>query len=101
MKAGWGDWAGPGSQAVSQRTLKRRDLALRQLENDRKLNSSTRRDFKKEGVIISEKRIKSAAKFKVGKVPFPFTSQEEYERSLQLPVGGKGMISFQTQFESR
>mmetsp|Transcript_20502 Transcript_20502/g.22271 ORF Transcript_20502/g.22271 Transcript_20502/m.22271 type:complete len:332 (-) Transcript_20502:534-1529(-) len=87
VKAGWGDWAGPGSQAVSQRTLKRRDLALRQLENDRKLNSSTRRDFKKEGVIISEKRIKSAAKFKVGKVPFPFTSQEEYERSLQLPVG--------------
>ena len=36
---------------------------------------------------VSKKRIKSAAPLKIGEVPYPFTSREQYERSLQVPVG--------------
>jgi U3 small nucleolar RNA-associated protein 14 len=38
-------------------------------------------------VIISEKTIKKAKKYSVERVPFPFQSREQYERSLQQPLG--------------
>ena len=50
-----------------------------------------RRDSALANVVISDRRIKTAAKFKIADIPHPFTSREEYERSLQMPLGG---ISF-------
>lgn len=38
-------------------------------------------------MIISERRDKKAAKFTTAGVPFPFTSREQFERSLRNPVG--------------
>jgi U3 small nucleolar RNA-associated protein 14 len=31
--------------------------------------------------------VKTASKYKVGEIPHPFTTREEYERSLQMPLG--------------
>ena len=38
-------------------------------------------------VIISDRRIKTSAKFKISEIPHPFTSIAEYEQSLQAPIG--------------
>ena len=38
-------------------------------------------------VVINERRMKKAAALKVTEVPYPFTSREQYERSLRRPVG--------------
>jgi U3 small nucleolar RNA-associated protein 14 len=38
-------------------------------------------------VLINEKRVKAAARLKVEEVPYPFTSREQYERSLAVPIG--------------
>ena len=38
-------------------------------------------------VVINERRLKKAAALKVAHVPYPFTSREQYERSLRRPVG--------------
>ena len=48
---------------------------------------STRLDNDKVGVILSEKRDKKLAKLQAATVPYPFTSREQYERSLRAPVG--------------
>jgi hypothetical protein len=45
-------------------------------------------------VLISEKRIKTAAKYKIADIPHPFTTREEYERSLQMPIGGLKFFYF-------
>ncbi len=46
-----------------------------------------RKDSHLAGVIISEKRDKKLAKYQADKVPYPFTSREQYERSLRTTVG--------------
>jgi U3 small nucleolar RNA-associated protein 14 len=38
-------------------------------------------------VIISEKTIKKVKKYAVDAVPFPYKDREQYERSLQQPLG--------------
>ena len=38
-------------------------------------------------MIISEKRNKKAATFTTAGVPYPFTSREQFERSLRAPLG--------------
>ncbi|EAQ85127.1 hypothetical protein CHGG_09141 [Chaetomium globosum CBS 148.51] len=71
---GWGNWVGDG---VSNRDKKRHQgRFITKVEGVKKKD---RKDFKMKGVIISEKRIR--------KLPHPFESQQQYERSLRLPVG--------------
>ncbi len=53
-----------------------------------------RQDGKIFNVMISDKRVKTAAKYKIDEVPHPFTTREEYERSMQMPVGGKINATF-------
>ena len=36
---------------------------------------------------LSDRRVKTAGKYKITGVPHPFTSREEYEQSLRMPVG--------------
>ncbi|KAK4034429.1 Utp14 protein-domain-containing protein [Parachaetomium inaequale] len=71
---GWGNWVGDG---VSNRDKKRHQgRFITKVEGVKKKD---RKDFKLKDVIISEKRIR--------KLPHPFESQQQYERSLRLPVG--------------
>ncbi|KAK3896897.1 Utp14 protein-domain-containing protein [Staphylotrichum tortipilum] len=71
---GWGSWVGEG---VSAREKKRHQgRFITKVDGVKKKD---RKDFKLKDVIISERRVK--------KLPHPFESQQQYERSLRLPVG--------------
>lgn len=61
-----------------------------QTENETK--RMERKDATLKNVMISERRIKNVSKYKVSEIPYPFKSREEYERSLQMPVGGKNIF---------
>lgn len=87
VKAGWGDWAGPGAMEVSPRILAIRDRAMLKVQKENDVQRLQRKDFHKQTVILSERRSKAAAKYKVVDVPYPFTCREDYERSLQMPLG--------------
>lgn len=93
VKAGWGDWAGPGQMEVSPKILAKRDQRMMQVQREHETLRLNRADANLKNVTISEKRIKNAAKYKVAAVPYPFSSREEYERSLQMPVGGEWQAS--------
>jgi U3 small nucleolar RNA-associated protein 14 len=86
-KAGWGDWAGPGKVGVSQRVVKKRKHLLKNLEEKAAQQRAGRNDGQLANVILSERRVKTSSKYKIADVPHPFTSREEYERSLQMPLG--------------
>lgn len=92
MKAGWGDWASPstgtGVGGISQRTLNKRDKLLKIVDETSSAKRAQRRDLKIADVMLSERRIKATAKFKIAEIPHPFKSREEYERSIQMPIGG-------------
>ena len=89
MKAGWGDWAGPGAggMAISKKTLDKRDRLLTKVQGEHASKVLGRADSKLSSVMISNRRIKTASKYKITEIPHPFTSMEEYERSLQMPLG--------------
>jgi hypothetical protein len=89
VKAGWGDWAGPGAMEVSPKILAIRNKKLKAADDDAAAKKHARTDAKKPNVMISDRRVKTAAKYKISDIPHPFTTREEYERSLQLPVGGE------------
>ena len=44
-------------------------------------------------VMLSDRRIKTASKFKISEVPHPFTTREEYEQSLRVPVGDEWNVA--------
>lgn len=88
VRAGWGDWAGPGATGIAPSSIRRRDKALQQLADESSTKKALRRDSKISNVMFSEKRVKTAAKFKVSAVPHPFSSMEEYERTMRMPLGG-------------
>jgi U3 small nucleolar RNA-associated protein 14 len=91
VKAGWGDWAGPGAggMQISQKTLNKRDKLLTKVQNEHAAKVMGRSDAKMSNVMISGRRVKTASKYKITEIPHPFTSVEEYERSLQMPLGGE------------
>lgn len=81
---GWGSWTGAG--APPPKPPKRLPRKLRPPEKT--LSKRKRTDAKRPNVIISEKRVKRTAdKFMISEVPYPYTSREEYERSM---TGGAG-----------
>lgn len=89
VKAGWGDWAGPGAggMAISKKTLDKRDRLMTKVQSEHASKVLGRADSKMSAVMISNRRIKTASKYKITEIPHPFTSLEEYERSLQMPLG--------------
>ena len=87
VKAGWGDWAGPGNGGVSKKILNNREKLLSIMNEEEEEKRGKRKDSKLKNVMISDKRIKTAAKYKIADFPHPFTSSEEYEKSLQVPLG--------------
>jgi U3 small nucleolar RNA-associated protein 14 len=91
VKAGWGDWAGPGATGISQKTLKTRDRLMKKVEQESEEKRAERRDTKTPNVILSDRRVKTAAKYKIEEIPHPYTSREEYERAMQMPLGGESL----------
>ena len=51
------------------------------------VNPTSRADYNKAHVIISEKRDKKAAKYLVKDLPYPYTSKAQFERSMDTPLG--------------
>lgn len=51
------------------------------------MDPTTRTDYKKAHVIISEKRDKKASKYLVKDLPFPYTSKAQFERNMDTPIG--------------
>lgn len=76
---GWGSWIGDG---VKSRPKTKK--FTRQVEG---IQEKKRKDAKLEHVIINEKRMKQAKTYLSQSVPFPFETKEQYERSLNLPIG--------------
>jgi U3 small nucleolar RNA-associated protein 14 len=51
------------------------------------IDPKSRADHNKSHVIISEKRDKKASKYLTKDLPYPYTSQAQFERSLDTPIG--------------
>lgn len=82
--SGWGSWAGDGAPAPRlPHKLPKHLQPPKKKETKRK-----REDAKRPNVIIREKRVKKTANtFMLEKVPYPYTSREEYERAMMGAVG--------------
>ena len=86
---GWGSWAGAGIAPK-----KKRKKRMSKQEKQREKAEKTKRaklieEQRRRKVIISERANKKSAKYAVSSVPYPFTSREQYERSLQNPLGSE------------
>ncbi|CAB1097096.1 unnamed protein product [Ectocarpus sp. CCAP 1310/34] len=86
--AGWGAWAGDGAPAPRGPT-KRQVLAKNAQVKKEEAIKKARKDDRLPKVVLNEKRQKRSAKYMVSEVPYPFTSREQYERSLRQPIGGE------------
>jgi U3 small nucleolar RNA-associated protein 14 len=81
---GWGSWAGKGAPLAAPP----RKLPKKLQAPEKKLAPMKRADAKRQHVILSEKRMRRLAdNYMVAEIPYPFTSREEYERSMAGGVG--------------
>lgn len=71
--AGWGSWGGKG--------VKQRKNAKKFIKKIAGIEASQRKDFGKANVIVSERKPK-ADKYLSTSLPFPYTSQSQYEFAL-------------------
>ncbi|KAG1813832.1 Utp14 protein-domain-containing protein [Suillus subaureus] len=78
---GWGSWGGTGTKKLPPRPNLIKKIAG--------VDPSSRADYKKAHVIISERRDKKAAKYLVKELPYPYTSHAQYARSMDIPVGAE------------
>ena len=83
---GWGSWGGLGARP-DRRAEQRKQSAAEARAKLIAEASARRKDAALRNVIVSEKRDKKAAQFTTAGVPFPFTSREQFERSLRAPLG--------------
>ncbi|KAI8049890.1 small-subunit processome [Syncephalis plumigaleata] len=81
---GWGAWAGAGKSTKRKRP---NNITKKTKRTSTGVDKDKRRDAKMKQVIISEKTIKKVKKYAVDAVPFPYKDREQYERSLQQPLG--------------
>ncbi|KAK7695122.1 hypothetical protein QCA50_002312 [Cerrena zonata] len=77
--AGWGSWGGTGVRKGPPKPQFIKKIAG--------VDPTTRTDYKKAHVIISEKRDKKAAKYLVKDLPYPYTSKAQFERNMDAPIG--------------
>lgn len=75
---GWGDWGGSGIK-VSKR--KKRRFCIKAPP------APPRKDSTLGNVIINEKHDEKLKQFQVSELPFPFSNIEQYESTLQHPIG--------------
>ncbi|KAJ1964361.1 hypothetical protein GGI12_001474 [Dipsacomyces acuminosporus] len=77
---GWGSWGGTGIQP-------KKSVVVRKARKDSGVEKSKRLDAKLGHVIINQRLSKSSTKYYADNVPFPFYTPEEYEETLQAPLG--------------
>jgi U3 small nucleolar RNA-associated protein 14 len=80
---GWGSWAGEGAKKPNSTTTKKpRTAPLPKIVQRSNVPGLSH-------VIVSTKQANKAAvaKYLVERVPYPFTSHEQYERALRTAVG--------------
>ncbi|XP_004696062.2 PREDICTED: U3 small nucleolar RNA-associated protein 14 homolog A [Condylura cristata] len=75
---GWGEWGGVGLKPSAK---KRRRFLIKAPEGP------PRKDKNLPNVIISEKRNIHAAAHQVRALPYPFTHHQQFERTIQIPLG--------------
>lgn len=84
---GWGSWAGQGDDEDDgwgvPKSKKRKIVKTVQGV----VSKDKRMDKGKSNVIINEKMNKKNSKYQADKVPYPYKTWEEYERSLRVPMG--------------
>ncbi|KAG9301666.1 hypothetical protein G9A89_016737 [Geosiphon pyriformis] len=79
---GWGIWVGKGVKKKSQK-----NLVLKKPLPGEGVDAAKRQDGKLKHVIINEKRIKKATKYLATKLPHPYETCYQYEKSLLNPLG--------------
>ncbi|KAI0687976.1 Utp14 protein-domain-containing protein [Cytidiella melzeri] len=77
--AGWGSWGGAGTRHTPAKPYLVKKVAG--------VDPTSRADYKKTHVVISEKRDKKASKYQVKDLPFPYTSKAQFERRMDTPLG--------------
>jgi len=77
--AGWGAWGGTGVKKAAPKA--------RNIKKVAGIDPTTRADYGKANVIISERRDKKAAKYLVKDLPYPYTSKAQFEKSMETPLG--------------
>lgn len=77
---GWGGWVGDGVKKNSNKKSFIKKIAGVAKKDKRK-------DKKLQNVIINERVNKKNLKYQASAVPFPYENKEQYERSLQIPLG--------------
>ncbi|XP_047391930.1 U3 small nucleolar RNA-associated protein 14 homolog A isoform X1 [Sciurus carolinensis] len=75
---GWGEWGGLGLKPSAK---KRRRFLIKAPEGP------PRKDKNLPNVIINEKRNIHAAAHQVRVLPYPFTHHQQFERTIQTPIG--------------
>ncbi|XP_036299374.1 U3 small nucleolar RNA-associated protein 14 homolog A isoform X2 [Pipistrellus kuhlii] len=75
---GWGEWGGVGLKPSAK---KRRRFLIKAPEGP------PRKDKNLPNVIINEKRNIHAAAHQVRVLPYPFTHHQQFERTIQTPIG--------------
>ncbi|XP_047700780.1 U3 small nucleolar RNA-associated protein 14 homolog A [Prionailurus viverrinus] len=75
---GWGEWGGVGLKPSAK---KRRRFLIKTPEGP------PRKDKNLPNVIINEKRNVHAAAHQVRVLPYPFTHHQQFERTIQTPIG--------------
>ncbi|XP_029786394.1 U3 small nucleolar RNA-associated protein 14 homolog A isoform X3 [Suricata suricatta] len=75
---GWGEWGGVGLKPSAK---KRRRFLIKTPEGP------PRKDKNLPNVIINEKRNIHAAAHQVRVLPYPFTHHQQFERTIQTPIG--------------
>ncbi|KAM7045339.1 U3 small nucleolar RNA-associated protein 14 homolog A [Molossus nigricans] len=75
---GWGEWGGVGLKPSAR---KRHRFLIKVPEG------SPRKDKNLPNVIINEKRNIHAAAHQVRVLPYPFTHHQQFERTIQTPIG--------------
>ncbi|KAJ2799795.1 hypothetical protein H4R20_004292, partial [Coemansia guatemalensis] len=77
---GWGSWGGAGLQP-------KKNKVIRKPVPGSGIEKSSRRDAKMGSVIINHRQLKTANKYYASNVPFPFTTSEQYEATMRMPLG--------------
>ena len=76
-----GSWGGVGIRKLPPKPQRIKKVAG--------IDPTTRADFNKKHIIISEKRDKKAGKYLVKDLPFPYTSKAQFERAMENPLGAE------------
>ncbi|KAG5644967.1 hypothetical protein DXG03_007339 [Asterophora parasitica] len=76
---GWGSWGGAGTRKAPPKP--------RYIKKVAGVDPTTRADYGKANIIISEKRDKKAAKYMVKDLPFPYTSKAQFDKTMEQPLG--------------